>query len=112
MYVFSSTVNATAGGTSYSKPYIVDIGQNPCNIGVGIIVAGSAEATIQHTFSDPFSIDLANPANGVWLNNSTVTSATSNQSTNYAFPPMAIRLALHSAASAQGILNIAQSSHG
>lgn len=112
MYTFSSTVDASAGGTTYSKPYIVDIGQNPCNIGIGITVAGSAECTLQHTFSDPFATNLAVNTNGIWINNSTVTSASSNQVTNYAFPCRAIRLALHAATSAQAILNVVQSLDG
>lgn len=112
MYVFSSTVDASAGGTTYSKPYIVDAGQNPCNIGIGITTAGSAECTIQHTFSDPFTTNLGVDTNGIWINNSTVTSAAGNQVTNYAFPCRAIRLALHAATSAQAIFNVVQSSHG
>ena len=112
MYTFSSTITASAGGTTYSKPYIVDLGQNPCNIAVGAIVSSSTLNTIQHTFSDPFTVDLANPANGEWVNNTVAASVEGTQMTNYAFPPRAIRLALHGVASATATFNVIQTSHG
>jgi hypothetical protein len=103
------TVVASAGGTTYSPAYPIDTYINPCNIGIGVTVlygVGSAVYDVQHTFSDPWSINLnASPATnteatGVWINNSTLTSATATGDTNYAFPPRAIRFALRAAASA------------
>ena len=107
---FTSTVAASAGGFSYSKPFMVDTWSNPCNIGIGVIgTTNSALYTVQHTFDDPYgSVDLSNPANGTWINNDVLASATGNNDTNYAFPPTAIRLALASAASAQATLVVIQ----
>lgn len=103
------TVVASAGGTTYSQAYPIDTYSNPCNIGVGVTLVygvGSAVYDVQHTFSDPYAINLnLNPtanteATGVWANNATLTSATATGDTNYAFPPRAIRFAIRAAASA------------
>lgn len=105
----SFTVVSSAGGTTYSPAYPIDTWNNPCNIGVGVTLlygVGSAIYDVQHSFSDPWAINLnANPtanteATGVWANNSTLTSATATGDTNYAFPPRAIRFALRPAVSA------------
>jgi hypothetical protein len=94
------TVIPTAGGPTYSPVYVVDTYGNPCNIGIGVTVSGAESiADVQHTFSDPFAINLtANVSAGVWINNSTLVSATQANNingttdTNYAFPPRGIRL--------------------
>lgn len=108
---FTATVVASAGGFSYSKPYIVDTWINPCNIGIGVIRdfgAASAVYTVQHTFDNPFAVNLADPANGTWLNNDVLVSASVSDDTNYAFPPTAIRLALAGAVSAQCTMTVIQ----
>ena len=102
------TVVGTAGGPTYSPAYPIDTYNNPCNIGIGVVVSGPlAVADVQHTFSDPWSINLtANVSAGVWINNSTLVSATQANAangatdTNYAFPPRAIRLRVRALASA------------
>lgn len=105
----SFTVIASAGGTTYSPAYLIDVYNNPCNIGVGVTVlygTGSAVYDVQHTFSNPFAINLnASPATnteatGVWINNTILSAATATGDTNYAFPPRAIRFAIRAAASA------------
>jgi len=104
----SFTVISSASGTTYSPAYPIDTYRNPCNIGIGVYFNFGAGAIydVQHTFSDPYSINLnANPtantpAAGVWINNSTLSSAAANGDTNYAFPPKAIRFALRANASA------------
>ena len=104
------TVTSSAGGTTYSPAYPIDTFNNPTDIGIGVnIIYGTTSAVydVQHTFSDPWSINLnANPtantaATGVWLNNSTLSSAAVNGDTNYVAPPTAIRFALRAAVSAQ-----------
>lgn len=102
------TVVGSAGGPTYSPAYAVDTYNNPCNIGIGVVVSGAETiADVQHTFSDPWSINLtANVSAGVWINNSTLVSATQANNingatdTNYAFPPRAIRLRVRALTSA------------
>lgn len=102
------TVVGSVGGPTYSNVFPVDTYAVPCNIGIGVTVSGAETiADVQHTFSDPWSINLtANVSAGVWINNSTLTSATAANNingttdTNYAFPPRAIRLRVRALTSA------------
>lgn len=104
----SYTVVGSTGGPTYSPVFVVDTYSNPCNIALGVVVSGNNTiADVQHTFSDPFSINLnANVSAGVWINNATLVSATAanniNGATdgNYAYPPQAIRLRVRALASA------------
>lgn len=102
------TVQASAGGNTFSPAFVVDHWSVPVNIGVGVTVAGSALYSVQHTFADPFSVNLNDPTTATWINNDTLSSASTNDDTNYAFPPTAIRLVLASAASAQATITIVQ----
>lgn len=102
------TVVGSTGGPTYSPAFPIDTYNNPCNIGIGVVVSGlETIADVQHTFSDPWSINLtANVSAGVWINNATLTSATAANNingatdTNYAYPPRAIRLRVRAFASA------------
>lgn len=110
---FTSTVVASAGGFTYSNAFVVDTWNNPCDIAVGVTIdyglgGNSAIYSVQHTFDDPFTINLNNRALGTWRDNSVLTSAMVAGDTNYAFPPTAIRLKLYAAASAQATMTIIQ----
>jgi hypothetical protein len=108
------TVVGSTGGATYSPVWVVDTYNNPCNIGIGVVVSGAETiADVQHTFSDPFSINLtASVSAGVWINNATLVSATQSNNingatdTNYAYPPRAIRLRVRALTSA-GVGNAA-----
>lgn len=104
----SFTVTASAGGSSTSPAYPIDTYNNPTTIGIGVIVTGSALYDVQHTFSDPWAANLNVLTNGTWLNNDFLSSASTNDDTNYAFPPRAIRLNLRAAASATATITIQQ----
>lgn len=107
----SFTVTASAGGTTYSPAYVVDLYNNPTDIGVGVTIIGTGSAvyTVQHTFSDPFAINLnASPTAGIWLDNDFLAGSTANDDTNYTAAPRAIRLALNAAASASAVITINQ----
>jgi hypothetical protein len=108
---FTETIAASAGGSTFSDAFVVDTYNNPCNIGIGVNIdfgVGSAIYTVQHTFDDPFTINLNNRALGTWLDNDSLVSANVSNDTNYAFPPTAIRLRLFPAASAQCTMTIIQ----
>lgn len=101
------TVVGSAGGPTYSPVYPIDTYNNPCNIGIGVVVSGPlAVADVQHTFSDPWTINLNVVSAGVWMNNTTLVSATQAgqingaYDTNYLAPPRAIRLRVRALASA------------
>jgi len=108
---FTSTVTSSAGGFTYGRAFVVDNYNVPCNIAVGVNLdsgASSAIYSVQHTFDDPFTINLSDPAIGNWLDNETLVSANSSNDTNYAFPPTAIRLKLYAAASALATMTVIQ----
>lgn len=95
MRPFVVTVQASAGGATVSPAYVVDHYTSPCNIGIGVITSG-AVYTVQHTFADPFAINLnASVSAANWINNDVLVSASVNDDTNYAFAPTAIRLRLN-----------------
>lgn len=103
----SFRVVGSAGGPTFSPVFIVDNYNNPCNIGIGVVVSGAHTiADVQHTFANPFSINLnTNVSAAAWELNSTLTSATQANvngmaSTNYAFGPTAIRMRIRAMASA------------
>lgn len=103
-------VTASAGGTTYSPAYPLDIYNNPTDVGIGVYnVTGSALYYVQHTFTDPYAVNLnSSPTAGVWLNNSYLASASTNGDTNYIAPPRAVRLALNAAASATATMTVIQ----
>lgn len=107
------TVIASAGGNTFSNAFVVDTWNNPCNIGIGVNIdyglgGGSAIYSVQHTFDDPFSINLNNRTLGNWLDNDSLVSANVSNDTNYAFPPTAIRLKVYPAVSAKCTMTIIQ----
>ena|SRR3990167_8378299 len=110
MRSFRQVVTATAGGISYSQPYIVDTYCTPTNIGFACVLVGgtSAAYTVQHTFTDPNTTDLNVVTNGTWLNHEFLVSATSTDDGNYSYPVRAIRVFLTSAVSANVTLDLVQ----
>lgn len=103
----SFTVVGSAGGATFSPAILVDTYNDPCNIGIGVVVSGPiAVADVQHTFADPVNNNLNLVSAFPWINNATLVSATQANNpngavdTNYAFPPTAIRLRVRALASA------------
>jgi hypothetical protein len=100
------TVVGSTGGPTYSPVYPIDTYGNPTCIGIGVVVSGlNTIADVQYTFSDPWNINLNAVSAGVWSNDATLVSATQANttnwvSTNYAFPPRALRLRVRAMASA------------
>jgi hypothetical protein len=101
------SVVGSAGGPTYSPVFTVDTYNNPCNIGIGVVVSGNNTiADVQHTFADPWSTNLNVVSAVAWINNATLVSATAANNingatdTNYAFPPRAIRMRVRALASA------------
>lgn len=101
------TVVGSTGGPTYSPAYPVDTYNNPCNIGIGVVVSGNNTiADVQHTFGDPWSVNLNVVSAVAWINNATLVSATASNNingatdTNYAFPPRAIRMRVRALGSA------------
>jgi hypothetical protein len=100
------TVVGSTGGPTYTPAYVVDSFNNPCNIAVGAVVSGAESiADVQFTFGDFGNINLNVVSAVPWQNDATLVSATQANSpnyatTNYAFPPTALRGRVRALASA------------
>lgn len=85
-------ISKTGTGSSSLAP--LDTYRNPFNIGMGVVVSGTVNYTIQHTFDDIF-----NPAvTPVWFSHPTLNGLTANADGNYAFPVRAIKILVNSGA--------------
>ena len=75
-----------------ATPWIpTELGATPFNIGFGIEASGNAEYHVQHVFTDPSAAAVA-------FVHSDATAVEADFDGNYAFPCVAIRLRLASAA--------------
>lgn len=72
-------------GTGSTNGFVADYYVSPFNVGFGVVVSGTVNYTVQHTF------DGTN-----WFNHPTIASQTTNQDGNYAFPVLQIRLTVNS----------------
>ena len=74
---------------------------SPFNVGFGVVVTGTVNYTIQHTFDSP--------ATGftTWYSHPTIASKTDNQDGNYAFPVTGVKVLVNSGAGT-ATLNLVQ----
>lgn len=77
--------------TPQSAVIVIDQYNAPTNIGLGVVVTGTVNYTVQHTFDDPFAEGF-NPATATWFNHPTLASLVANSDSNYAAPPRAVRI--------------------
>jgi hypothetical protein len=83
----------TKTGTGASSGMaVMDHYQTPFNAGIGVVVSGTVNYTIQHTFDDVLD-EAVTPA---WFNHPTLASQTAAADGNYAFPVRAVRVFVNS----------------
>lgn len=85
-------ISKTGAGSSSIAP--LDTYRNPFNIGIGVVVSGTVNYTIQHTFDDIFNSAVT----PVWFSHPTLASLAVNADGNYAFPIRAIKILVNSGA--------------
>ena len=85
-------VSKTASGSSATIP--LDTYENPFNVGLGVVVAGTVNYTIQHTFDDVQDAAVT----PVWFSHPTLAALAVNADGNYAFPVRAIKILVNSGA--------------
>ena len=78
-------ITLTKTGAGSTNAAVTDYYVSPYNIGFGVVVSGTVNYTVQHTF------DGTN-----WFNHPTIASQTTNQDGNYAFPVLQVRLTVNS----------------
>ena len=80
-------------GTGSSNVLAMDTYISPFNVGFGVVVTGTVNYTVQHTFDNP----QTNPS-PTWFSHPTVASLVVSQDGNYAFPVAAIKILVNSGA--------------
>lgn len=93
------TVSKTGVGSSSSL--VMNTNISPFNVGFGVVVSGTVNYTVQHTFDDP-AVGFT-----TWFSHPTIASETTNQDGNYAFPVTGIKLLVNSG-SGTATLNLIQ----
>jgi len=81
-------------GTGSSSVVPLDHYQSPFNVGFGVVVSGTVNYTVQHTFDDIFDASVT----PVWFNHPTIASLAANADGNYAFPVRAVKVLVNSGA--------------
>ena len=82
------TVSKTGAGSS--SAVVVNTNVGPVNVGFAVVVSGTVNYTVQHTFDDP------GVAFTTWFDNSTVASETTTQEGSYSFPVTGIKVLVNS----------------
>ena len=82
------TLSQTAAGSTGG--YVADSYISPFNVGFGVVVSGTVNYTVQHTFDDP-SVGFT-----TWFSHPTIASQSANADGNYAFPVTGIKVLVNS----------------
>jgi hypothetical protein len=82
------TVSKT--GTGSSSALVMNTNISPFNVGFGVIVSGTVDYTVQHTFDDPAT------GFSTWFSHPTIAAQTTNKDGNYAFPVTGIKVLVNS----------------
>ena len=82
------TVSKTGVGSSSSL--VMNTNISPFNVGFGVIVTGTVNYTVQHTFDDP-AVGFS-----TWFSHPTIASQAANADGNYAFPVTGIKVLVNS----------------
>ena len=88
-------------GTGSSTAIVMNTNQTPFNVGFGVVVSGTVNYTVQHTFDDP-AVGFT-----TWFSHPTIASQTANADGNYAFPVTGIKLLVNSG-SGTATMNLVQ----
>jgi archaellum component FlaF (FlaF/FlaG flagellin family) len=73
-----------------SSAAVMNTNVSPFNVGFGVLVTGTVNYTVQHTFDDP-AVGFTN-----WFSHPTIASQSANKDGNYAFPVTGIRITVNS----------------
>jgi hypothetical protein len=83
--------------TGSTNPVPTNLFVTPFNLGIGVVVSGTVNYTVQHTFDDIWASNYS-AASGNWFSHPSLAAQTANADGNYAFPVTAVRLTVNSGA--------------
>lgn len=107
----AGAVEVGVDGTGISRAVPLDI-HCPNDAALGLVISGTINVTVQHTFDDPFAATY-NPyaSSGVtWMNHDELASVTATNDGNYTMTPRAVRLKANSSSGGTATLTVIQ--HG
>ena len=81
---------ASQTGAGSTTPFVMNTNCTPFNVGFGVLVTGTVDYTVQHTFDDP-AVGFT-----TWFPHPTIVAQSTNKDGNYAFPVTGIRLTVNS----------------
>ena len=93
------TVSKT--GTGSSSALVMNTNISPFNVGFGVVVTGTVNYTVQHTFDDP-GIGFT-----TWFDHPSVAAESTSQDGNYAFPVTGIKILVNSGGGT-AVMNLVQ----
>lgn len=93
------TVSKTGTGSSSALP--MNTNCTPFNVGFGVVVDGTVNYTVQHTFDDP-AVGFT-----TWFAHPSVAAESANADGNYAFPVTGIRITVNSGGGSV-VMNVVQ----
>lgn len=99
------TISQTGAGSTQLIP--LDRFQNPFNVGIGVVVDGTVNYTVQHTFDDVYDTSVT----PTWFPHASLVTQTTSMDGNYAFGITATRLTVNSGAGS-ATMTIVQSGGG
>ena len=79
-------------GTGSSDSLVMNTNCTPFNVGFGVVVTGTVNYTVQHTFDDP-ALGFT-----TWFSHPTIAGQVANADGNYAFPVTGIKILVNSGA--------------
>jgi len=82
------TVSKT--GVVSSSALVMNTNISPFNVGFGVVVTGTVDYTVQHTFDDP-AVGFT-----TWFSHPTIAAQIANADGNYAFPVTGIKVLVNS----------------
>lgn len=94
----------TVTGAGQSDPIVMDHYRDPFNVGLAVVVGGTATYTVQHTFDDV----LDSAVTPTWISHPVLAGISATADGNYAFPVRAIRLSVAGGASGATRLTVIQ----
>ena len=77
-------------GAGSTDAIVINTNVTPCNIGFGIVVDGTVDFTVEHTFDDP-AVGFT-----TWFPHPTIDGESADIDGNYAFPITGVRLTVNS----------------
>jgi hypothetical protein len=88
-------IEVGTNGVGSSQMVNLDYNVSPYAIGLGCVVSGTVNYTVQHTFANIYALDY-DPVSYVWFANSDLTGKTANAEGAMTIPSVAVRILLNS----------------